>query len=189
MVILVPKILPPHLVPLGLGLHKSMEMASSSLSQTLAGLWLDRAKPDSAVGPDAETDLKSAGRSLIVIWWLVNVCQLACAFWLYRIEGKRRAAVEKQLVKEEYERLPLSDVSDDSLVDEGDRHGEVGGSYFPPDPTPPTTTNETRDTPTGMSGLAQSEAEKWRSKIALCGCLGWIALVWTVFLGTAWSRL
>lgn len=186
MVILVPKLLPPHLVPLGLGLHKSMEMASSSLSQTLAGLWLDRAK----AGPESQQDVKTAGRSLIGIWWLLNLGQLACTFWLYWYESKRRALLEDHKTREAYERLPMSDVSGDS--DSEDENCDNG------QPTPQTAYRQPAEganvfvvhlSDQDMTGLARSEAERTRSRFALYGCLVWILVVWTIFLGTAWSRL
>lgn len=183
MVILVPKLLPPHLVPLGLGLHKSMEMASSSLSQTLAGLWLDRAK----AGPESQQDVYTAGRSLIAIWWFLNAAQLACTFWLYWYEAKRRVVLEDRRAKEAYERLPMSDVSGDSDIDEEEEDVTPQVAYRQPAAAVESTVTLTLDE--DMTGLARSEAERTRSRIALYGCLGWILCVWTVFLGTAYSRL
>lgn len=117
MVILVPKILPLNLVPLGLGLHKSMEMASTATSQTLSGIWLDSARE--GAGEAARFEV---GASLLRSYWTINVLQLVCAVTLWRLEERRRARGNDGIDlsgAEEYEALPLStiDEEDDATLD------------------------------------------------------------------------
>jgi hypothetical protein len=141
MVILVPRLLPRRLVPLGLGLHKSMEMASSSMTQTLAGLWLDHARGQGEF---------TAGQRLIAAFWGINTMQLACGGVLWAMTRGTRS---------QYEPIPIS------LDDQEERPGETS------------------------IGLATTPREKRRSKGFFAGSLGYIGLVWAVFLGTAWSKL
>jgi hypothetical protein len=93
LVILIPRILPPRLVPLGLGLHKSMEMASSTLVQTLSGVWLDHGQKGGF----------RAGEVLLRVFWVANALQLLTAIILWRLERSRRKALM-------YEALPLDEV-------------------------------------------------------------------------------
>lgn len=189
LVILVPGLLPPPLVPLGLGLHKSMEMASSSLSQTLAGLWLDWTD-DAAVSERMEQEAYEAGEGLLRIFWFINILQLGCIFLLWRFEARRRQFREDGLViqAEEYEQLPMSAVSydtpsetlyDDDQSDEGrEDEDDIKRQAVEPD---------------GLAGsaaaLALDDRERRRGKWAFRASLGFIAIVWVVFLVSAWSRL
>lgn len=176
MVILVPKFLPPHLVPLGLGLHKSMEMASTSTSQTLAGLWLDHAR----VVQTGVSQVR-AGAGLLRTYWFINILQLACAISLSRLEKRRRPSTDGQPSlgnAEEYEALPMA-----SQDEEEDRDMEEEVRK----PHPPVTG---RHPDLGLSGaLAKSGAERSRGKWFFIGSLAWVGVAWLVFLGTAWARL
>ncbi|EIW68617.1 hypothetical protein TREMEDRAFT_69096 [Tremella mesenterica DSM 1558] len=169
MVIVVPRLLPPALVPLGLGLHKSLEMASSSLSQTLSGLWLDHAR-----GADEEEAEYQAGSSLLRVYWTINILQFICALFLWRLERKKRreGGVE---IAEEYEQLPSSDP-----VEEGSEGEEQEGRV-----------NKVPlirvDGPS--SALVHSEGERRRARWGFGASLGFIGVVWLVFMTTAWSRL
>lgn len=153
MVILVPRFLPSSLVPLGLGLHKSMEMASSSLSQTLSGMWLD-----------GQEDSVSGGEGLLRIFWTINVLQLGCAVGLWLMEERKR---KLSSLAEEYESLPLGDIGDELEREEQ----KVLHRSEP------------------SSALASSDAESRRSKIFFRSALGFVVIVWVVFLADAWNEL
>ncbi|ORX33514.1 major facilitator superfamily domain-containing protein [Kockovaella imperatae] len=153
LVILVPRILPSHLVPLGLGLHKSMEMASSSLSQTLAGVWLDHAK----VKDPTE---RMGGQVLLRTFWLINLLQLACALGLWRFDGWKR--------KQAYAPIPL----------EGDGQAEDEDECDSPVPLDD-----------GTTGTSQRLQERARSVLFFSCCIGFVAIVWIVFLSIAWRDL
>ena len=174
MVILVPRIVPMHLVPLGLGLHKSMEMASTTTSQTLSGLWLD-----SAQGVPENT---AAGTGLLRFYWTTNALQLGCAILLWRLEEWRRARPEGpedgvDLSKaEEYEVLPMTTLEDN--MSDADEDVQK---------PPPDLLLSLASGPT--SALAKSDRERRRGRYLLVLSLGWIGLAWVVFLGTAWVRL
>jgi hypothetical protein len=97
MVIVVPRILPTHLVPLGLGIHKSMEMASSTIMQTLSGVWLDHDEISQSRGG------YEAGAALLRVFWVINLLQLGCVVWLYWLERKRRSV-------EVYQSVPMCEL-------------------------------------------------------------------------------
>lgn len=194
LVILVPRLLPAAYIPLGLGLHKSMEMASSSLSQTLAGLWLDWTRKTA----DDEDDEYEAGEGLLRIFWIINILQLGCILLLWRFEGHRRRSHSFTLGDdrieraEEYEQLPLSDVSDGPssplteyasrrLSADDDDNDDIKPVLDPvPDSAPEVEP---------CSALASTEGERQRSRVYFYISLLFIAFVWIVFLGSAWSRL
>ena len=209
LVIVVPRLLPPHLIPLGLGLHKSMEMAASSLSQTLAGLWLDSVKDasedDGSTGSGGK--VYDAGGGLLRVFWIINILQLLVALYLWKLEERRRRRASTVAAAEEYEQLPGEvagasglarftssedrhghghrerdevDSLDDaaaSIDDEAEDEEEIKEVSVRPIEGPP------------RSALAADEAEKRRGKRGFMASLGFIALVWMVFMTTAWSRL
>lgn len=215
LVILVPRLLPPQYIPLGLGLHKSMEMASSSLSQTLAGLWLDWSKKTGTIDDNDDNDDQvdgdeyGAGEGLLRVFWMINILQLGCIFLLWRFEARRRRRANDQRVEaEEYEQLPMEGVNEASYDDDeedednetehDDLNSSAGGSPLtkrvgeeelggtveeakigsgrPPD-------NET------SSALVADDNERRRARRYLFISLGFIVLVWVLFLVSAWSRL
>lgn len=198
LVILVARLLPPGYVPLGLGIHKSMEMASSSLSQTLAGLWLDWTRKTA----DGEQDEYKAGEGLLRIFWLINLLQLGCMMFLWRLEKKRRVSLRDSIEKaEEYEQLPMSDVESPDVFERNhdyndtrsESDGEDGRSQSselereerlakPEGPNTPEVTEVS-------SALARDDAERRRGRVCFYASLSMIALVWVVFLISAWSRL
>lgn len=241
LVLLVPRFLPPTYVPLGLGLHKSMEMASSAMSQTLAGVWLDHAKEaDSDEGREGGGGEEDAGqetatKGLLRAWLLINVLQLVCVYALWCFEKRRRSAREtgsgseggtrrvggeegkasgRRYEAEEYERLPLNDLpaldsSDDDDSDFDDEHvrrsklkmpsgaagsragGARGASVQGSDPERQQQGLQAAAGPESgpSSALARTNAERRRSKMFLVSSLGWIGLVWVVFLVDAYLDL
>lgn len=194
LVILVARLLPSSLIPLGLGLHKSMEMASSSLSQTLAGLWLDWTKHDDSSERNETEGAYQAGEGLLRIFWTINILQLSCVILLWRFEGRRRKRAAERAV--EYERLPMSTVSegegdetDPEVLEEEDEPLDVSSL----DDTEEE--DEVKRKAPGLeqvavgSALALDDAERRRGKVFFRTSLGFIAFVWAVFLASAWSRL
>ena len=241
LVLLVPRFLPPTYVPLGLGLHKSMEMASSAMSQTLAGVWLDHAKEaDSGEGREGgggdgeDAGQETATKGLVRAWLFINVLQLVCVYVLWRFEKRRRSAREtcsgseggtrrvgaeegkasgRRYEAEEYERLPLNDLpaldssdDDDSDIDDEDvrrsklrmpsgagsraggaRGASVQGSDHEHQQQRLQAAADTENGPS--SALARTDAERRRSRVFLVSSLGWIGLVWVVFLVDAYLDL
>ena len=172
MVILVARLLPPHLVPLGLGIHKSMEMTSTSTSQTLSGIWLDSTWDANDANSRYRTDA-----ILLRAYWGINVFQLACAVLLWRFEHYRRFSNASGVNDvREYEYLPMETGDpEDERLSRPQQHkysaqpAEEGNTY--------------------RSGVAETSAEMTRSIHFFKGSLGWIAVAWMIFLGTAWTKL
>jgi hypothetical protein len=250
LVILVPRFLPAQLVPLGLGLHKSMEMASSALSQTLSGMWLDRARAaDGAGSGDGSGSGEGAGEGaadesenawavsgLVRAFLLVNVAQLVCVVALWRFEAARRKENEAAGVvqrAEEYERLPMNDLpaldsSDDDEDDDeaeaesmkryrtlrgagglGERKASAGGGARVERSRRASGADRGRSPDEGYedgsgvgerdgaggeftgptSALARDEGERGRSRVFLGVSVGWIGVVWAVFLVDAYMDL
>lgn len=210
LVILIPRLLPPQYIPLGLGLHKSMEMASSSLSQTLAGLWLDWTKKTA----DDEDDEYEAGEGLLRLFWAINILQVGCIVLLWKFEARRRARVDQSRIAraEEYEQLPMASVSDisNSAYDDDDEEDEeedqdrdrdlnkvtsdteddVNGESGYDSQDPEGEVKQSRPRPQEMSSaLALDDQERRRGRRYLYTSLGFIGVVWVVFLASAWSRL
>ena len=211
LVIVVPRLLPRHLIPLGLGLHKSMEMAASSLSQTLAGLWLDSAKDAGEDGGSTGSGGKvyDTGGGLLRVFWIINILQLLVALYLWKLEETRRRRASTIAAAEEYEQLPGEAAGASGLArftSSEDRLG-LGPGHGPRerdevdslDDVAPSISDEEEEEMKEVSmrpiegpprsALAADEAEKRRGKRGFMASLGFIALVWIVFMTTAWSRL
>jgi hypothetical protein len=185
MVILIPRFLPSELVPLGLGLHKSIETASSAMSQTLSGIWLDAAKKGAEDGSGA----RGAG-GLLGMFWFINILQLGCAVCLWILEGRRRGhATSDTVAAEQYARLPLNDLP--SL--DSDSEAEAENIWAPVRRRRSAGDDGKRvpeeDVYTPSSALADGESEKRRSKVFLGMSLVWIGLVWVLFLVDAYIDL
>ena len=232
LVLLVPRFLPPTYVPLGLGLHKSMEMASSAMSQTLAGVWLDHGRaavmPGGAArggeggseGGEGGAGEQGAVKGLLRAWLMINVLQLGCVYVLWRFERERRVqangvtgddASKKRDEAEEYERLPLNDLPVLDSSDDDSDYEDVQRAKAKDVASRPGFTNTRTDLAAGRgvegiphrdqaeqdemlrhapsSALARTDAERGRSKVFLLASLGWIGLVWVVFLVDAYLDL
>lgn len=180
MVILVPRFLPPEIVPLGLGLHKSVEMASSAMSQTVSGMWLDRAKGKAENG----------GEGLLRAFWGINLAQLGCAGWLWLLEARRRKSMGGDGDEDEgkdYERLPMNDLPPLDSESDSDDEFTYQGRMKSVEKDPVEDIGEANPIPS--SALARDDQEKSRSKVFLGMSLGWIGLVWVVFLVDAYMDL
>lgn len=178
LVILEPKLLPAHLIPLGLGLHKSLETASSSLSQTLAGIILDHIR-DKA---DPDTADFQAGQGLLTIFWVINALQLACAIYLWRLEKSRRSRLRTEIERaEEYERIPIAD---DELDDDEDDHEYAEGGIREEAVKP-----KTEEVIEVKSAMAATAVERKRGRWFFFASVGFIGLVWIAFLSTAVRKL
>lgn len=203
LVVMVARILPVALVPLGLGMHKAMESAASTASQTLAGLWLDWAK-DHRGGQD------NAAHGLLVIFAVVNVLQILSAGGLWKFESARRTALSHRPSglhdhADEYERLPLaadaeqggagglglraaasarSSLSDDDYENDSNDDDAPFASSF--DDCLPAAKGEVEEPQTG---LARTDAERARGKTSFRICLCFLVSVWVLFIATAWRKL
>lgn len=171
LVVMIPRIMPVGLVPLGLGLHKALETAASSASQTLAGLWLDFAKERRGESGAAE--------GLLLIYAALNAVQLVSSVALWRFERRRRHAAKHRAWEEyaEYEELPMDDdeaTSDDDVRQDDARARAVAAKIRQDGP---------------QSGLARSDAERRRGRACFFAGLGFIACVWTLWIVTAWQKL
>lgn len=122
-------------------------MASSALSQTLAGVWLDRVRVDpgnnsvgageseSGQGEDDGSENAQAVAGLIRAFWVINVLQFICVLVLWKFESVRRrdnasggegATGGMVLAAEQYERLPLNDLPPLDSDDEDDVYDDDG---------------------------------------------------------------
>ncbi|GMK53678.1 hypothetical protein CspeluHIS016_0102640 [Cutaneotrichosporon spelunceum] len=167
LVVMIPRMMPVILVPLGLGLHKSLETAASSASQTLSGLWLDLAKDRRGESGAAE--------GLVLIYAAINVVQFISAVVLWRFERRRRLAAKHAAWEEyaEYEQLPMDD--DEGSDDEyADALARIAAKIEEDGP---------------QSGLARNDAERKRSRAFFIAGLGFIICVWTLWIVTAWKKL
>lgn len=182
LVVMIPRIMPVSLVPLGLGLHKALETAASSGSQTLAGLWLDFAKERKGESGAAE--------GLLVIYAVINVIQLVSAVALWRFESARRHAAKHRAYEyaEEYEELPMdesdaeyedseSDVDEDDV---GDRRRQAALRLA-------VSRKLAEEGP--QSGLARTDAERARGRASFVAGLCFIGSVWALWIVTAWKKL
>lgn len=195
LVILVPRILPSALVPLGLGIHKAVEVAASTATQTTSGLWLDY---------EQETRGKKwAVHSLLVAFAVLNVLQIVQLLGLWKFETIRRHEIRRRrthaFLAAHYERVPMapSETDDDSSDDAYDSDSEttIQDVFLEDEPLANIRSSEVavdalpikHDDP--QSGLARTEAEKQRGKLAFKTALGFIAFVWIEFIVTAWRKL
>lgn len=183
LVVLAARILPVDLVPLGLGMHKALETAASTGTQTIAGLYLDYAK-DTHGGSDNDSD-EAAAHSLLLIFAALNVAQLLGAALLWKFEHMRRHAPARGLTAayaNEYERLPLDDDERRihphvSSVDSDTESIDFPGIELLDDDDGPS------------SGLARTDAERRRARISFKLCLAFIASVWILFFAVVWAKL
>ncbi|BEI83248.1 hypothetical protein CcaverHIS002_0311160 [Cutaneotrichosporon cavernicola] len=171
LVVMIPRMMPVTLVPLGLGLHKSLETAASSASQTLAGLWLDFAKERRGESGAAE--------GLLLIYAAINVVQLISSVVLWRFERKRRLAAKHAAWEEytEYEQLPM-DEDEDPVSDEDEEHADARARIA---------AKIEENGP--QSGLARNDKERKRGRGFFIAGLGFIGCVWTLWIVTAWKKL
>jgi hypothetical protein len=174
MVILVPRMLPPELVPLGLGLHKSLESASASVAQTLAGIYLDHAR-----GAHGEFQ---AGQGLLTGFWVVNCLQLACAGMLWVIEKRKRAQINIAVQYEELPRLSIDRIDEEQEV-EGDL--DLDENLELDEDNEPELPSEAKVEKVS----AITDREKRRSKTCFGSAIAWVGISWVLFMGTAWSKL
>lgn len=179
MVILVPRMLPPELVPLGLGLHKSLESASASVSQTLAGVYLDHAR-----GAHGEFQ---AGQGLLTGFWVVNCLQLACAGMLWVVEKRKRAQVTIAAQYEELPRLSIDRIDEEQEV-QRDLDLGLDDNLDLDEDSEPELPSEAKVEKVS-SGLAITDREKRRSKTCFGSAIAWVGISWVLFMGTAWSKL
>lgn len=194
LVILVPRILPSSLVPLGLGIHKAVEVAASTATQTTAGLWLDYEQESRGK--------KWAVHSLLVIFAALNVLQIGQLLGLWKFEAIRRGQINRKRARmfeaRRYERLPLSpneeEPEDSSEEYDSDDTTTIQDVFLEDEPLTLARRNNspdplpiTIDDP--QSGLARTDAERHRGKVAFSTSLGFIAFVWIEFIITAWRKL
>jgi hypothetical protein len=185
LVVLVARILPADLVPLGLGMHKALETAASTGFQTLAGLYLDYAKR-TVSDDDEDTQDEEAAHSLLVIFAAINVLQIIGAFVLWRSEARRRhalaapGAADYERVPEEQSALGLSVVEDRPTVVDADDFDSDTESIIEE-------LLKSEDEP--QSGLARSGPERARARISFRLCLAFITAVWILFIAVAWRKL
>lgn len=179
LVVMVARILPVALVPLGLGLHKALEVSASTSSQTLSGLWLDWAKgKGGADGSDNDKGADSAAQSLLVIYAGINIIQAAIALGLWRFESNRRHAMGRLSAHDEYEQLPLDESGDEW---DGERDGDDDDDDTPRPHPKPEASHE--------SGLARTDAERARGRLCFRASLVFTALVWVLWIATAVKKL
>lgn len=180
LVVLVARILPVELVPLGLGMHKALEVSASTSSQTLSGLWLDWAKDTSGEGDTKGSE--AAAHGLLVIYAAVNVLQCILTVALWRFERARRHAARRISAEaaEEYEQLPM-DESGDEEWDEQDEDENEEETPRPAGRAKPDIGPE--------SGLARTDAERARGRVWFRSSLGFIGFVWVLWIVTAVRKL
>lgn len=187
LVVMIPRIMPVTLVPLGLGLHKALETAASSGSQTLAGLWLDFAKERK--GEDG------AAEGLLVIYAVINVIQLLSSVVLWRFERARRHAAAHRAYEyaEEYEELPMDESeaedygSDSDDEADGEMEADAGESRRQAALRRAVSRKLAEEGP--QSGLARTDAERARGRASFYAGLGFIGAVWTLWIVVAWKKL
>lgn len=148
-------------------------MSASTLTQTLAGLWLDHHVDENETN-DVDKSTLAGGILLRVFLW-INVVQVGCAAVMWMMERRRRlsghaARPGSRIEAEAYERLPLDDIESPEPY-EGilPRSEEVEDEL--------------------EAFLAQSNGEVKRGRIFFYLALGFVVFVWLTFLGTAWARL
>ncbi|KAJ7071004.1 major facilitator superfamily domain-containing protein [Mycena amicta] len=83
LVLLVPKIVPFKYISTALGAHKSLEQTGATIFQTLAGLWMDKAKKDH---PDG-----SSTQGIINAFLLLNVLQILSVVFVAYLQYRREA--------------------------------------------------------------------------------------------------
>jgi hypothetical protein len=156
----------------------------------------------------------AAGEGLLRIFWLINLFQLGCMLFLWRLEKKRRvslrasASIERA---EEYEQLPMSDVESPDVFERNQEYGDTPNEESDSeemtrrrDINDDESTDDEEDEEERMakpegpntpevsevsSALARDDGERRRGRVFFFVSLGMIAVVWIVFLASAWSRL
>ncbi len=208
MVILIPCLVSQEFVSTGLGLHKSMEMSSSTLSQTLSGVFLDWdtrevLHPHPVMQQRVETKDSAnirASRALLGAFLTINILQLLVAIalrYLYRQQEKRPDAQRNS-----YEPLAMSpmsspmatlhhfmptstnrDGSDVFLIDSSNPRKSMSPSDVQRSQFEDAELNEElagTDMPDGPAGgHLVAAGGRW----CLGFVVGYIGLVWTVFWG------
>jgi MFS family permease len=192
LVVLVARILPVDLVPLGLGMHKALETAASTGFQTLSGLWLDFAKEANGEPDDDNKGEEEATHSLLWIFAALNVLQLVGAIVLWRFESKRRHEYAnhpnaEHEHAEQYSRLPRSVDEERSALGLSirDRDDDSDTESLLDIPELGLLKGETEP----QSGLARTDAERSRARVSFKLCLAFIASVWILFIAVAWTKL
>lgn len=128
LVILVPHILPLSHVPTGLGAHKSIEKAGSTISQTLAGLILDvKGQKHAANSDKAHLDNEGDGNSLhsiqilLTIFFIINVVQFFGTLVLWR-DGSHLQSHPRHNSTSTYRPVPSDD---DATSPTSRRHSQL----------------------------------------------------------------
>jgi len=198
-------IIVPHLVPLkyvssALGVHKALEQTGSTISQTLAGLLLDKTHTSASLPNTPTADNQHAISLLLRAFLLINVCQLLASLGMWRMQvvrDRRVAGASSQPgVQKGYMAVP---------VDEEDAVAAVASEdALPPSPTgapkPRTLSvhstapllskpHATKRRSSSRKMMAHSPAEKRRGKWFMWMCAVAIGSAWVLFMAVAWEKL
>jgi len=204
LVIIVPHLVPIKYVSSALGVHKALEQTGSTISQTLAGLLLDKTR-DSV--PDTPNNLHAIA-ILLRVFLAINICQLVAILGMWRMQvvrDRRAAAASGALdtappgTNKGYMALPIDEQEDILTTALEDA----------PSPTTPINTVPKRYTGSapssqallakpvpakrrssrGTGKMAHSHAERRRGKLFVLLCAAAIGCAWVLFMVVAWEKL
>ncbi|KAJ7487628.1 major facilitator superfamily domain-containing protein [Mycena galericulata] len=171
LVLLVPKIVPLKFISTALGAHKSLEQTGATIFQTLAGLWMDKARKRN---PDG-----SSTQGLINAFLFLNVLQLLSILGVAYLQHRRtlvRRSVRRGSSLSSARPAVFSDSSDSTrplleVPEHHRRYSSTGPRIHVP-----------------LEGeLSKKEARRGHVFATMCAAL--IVCAWMLFLGTAWFKL
>ncbi|KZO93524.1 MFS general substrate transporter [Calocera viscosa TUFC12733] len=195
LVIIVPHLVPIKYVSSALGVHKALEQTGSTISQTLAGLLLDKTRSSA---PDTPNNLHAISL-LLYAFLAVNVFQLFGALGLWRMQVLRDRGVTAagaQANNKGYMSLPVDEAEDGALVPEASLDAEISAPAgalkhlrtLSQHSTRPLLTKPKRRASRGNM-MARSAAERRRGKkFMILGALAILA-AWALFMVVAWQKL
>jgi len=155
-----------------LGVHKSLEQSSSTITQTLIGLALDKGNPQKINKPANGDALQRLLNAFVVIN-VLHLCSIISLAFLQSIKNKVNARAALRSNSSQQEIVAPEPNQETSLLVESEYHRRYSSTGI-------------------RSRLLRGEIqrkEQRRGQIFMVLSLAFIISAWILFMGTAWLRL
>ncbi|KAH9022995.1 MFS general substrate transporter [Lactarius pseudohatsudake] len=182
LVVLVPRLVPTKYISTALGAHKSLEQTGTVISQTLAGLILDKDTKESAnpISTDRRDQL------LLRIFLVTNVFQLCGILLLWHLNRRRNLSTRGPLrsIPGGPHVVKTTDDDDDTEGDESILLEQFRSESLAANDTTHSLSSE------GLIPVRMAELSSRKRGVFFGGaCALLVAAAWILFLITAWLRL